>query len=141
MLATKDRISDVKPYVERALKDEELRENVIAAYAAAREVYNELLGGRGVAGIATRVAADKDIKENLRKTIDELREAADRIQGKEDHSSRNTLLLLTGITLGILFNPITGPATRRWLKDAILGPSDDFTYAGGNGGSATPPAT
>jgi hypothetical protein len=141
MAATKERISDVKPYVERAFKDEELRENVIAAYAAAKEVYNELLGGRGVSGIATRVAGDKDIQDNLRKTLEELRQAADRLQGKEDHSGRNTFLLLTGITLGILFNPITGPATRKWLKDAILGPSDDFTYAGGNGGGATPPAT
>ena len=137
MTATKDRISDVKPYVERALRDEELRENVIAAYAAAKEVYNELLGGRGVTGIATRVASDKDIQDSLRKTVEELRHAADRIQGKEDHSGRNAVLLLTGITLGILFNPLTGPATRKWLKDAILGPSDDFTYAGGNGGGGT----
>jgi hypothetical protein len=136
-MVSKDRISDVKPYVERALKDEELRENVIAAYAAAKEVYNELLGGRGVTGMATRVASDKDIQDNLRKTLDELREAAERLQGKPDHSGRNTFLLLVGITLGVLFNPFTGPATRKWLKDAVLGPSDDFTYAGGNGGATT----
>ena len=55
------------PYVERALKDEELRENVRAASTAAREVYNELLGNRGVTGLATRVASDKDIQENLRR--------------------------------------------------------------------------
>jgi hypothetical protein len=138
MASTKDRIGDVKPYVERALKDEELRENVVAAYAAAKDVYQELLGDRGVTGIAHRVAADKDIQDNLRKAIDELRSAADRIQGKEEHGGRNTMLLLAGITLGILFNPVTGPTTRRWLKDAILGPSDDFTYSGsqsGNGGA------
>ena len=138
MASTKDRITDVKPYVERALKDEELRENVVAAYAAAKDVYQELLGDRGVTGIAHRVAADKDIQDNLRKAIDELRNAADRIQGKEEHGGRNTMLLLAGITLGILFNPVTGPTTRRWLKDAILGPSDDFTYTGsqsGNGGA------
>ena len=138
MASTKDRIGDVKPYVERALKDEELRENVVAAYAAAKDVYQELLGDRGVTGIAHRVAADKDIQDNLRKAIDELRNAADRIQGKEEHGGRNTMLLLAGITLGILFNPVTGPTTRRWLKDAILGPSDDFTYSGsqsGNGGA------
>lgn len=144
MAATKDRISDVKPYVERALKDEDLRENVIAAYAAAREVYNELLGNRGVTGIATRVASDKDIQENLRTTLAELRRATDRIQGKEDHGGRNAMLLLAGITLGILFNPVTGPATRKWVKDKVLGPSDDFTYAGGgqsgNSGS-TPPSS
>lgn len=144
MAATKDRISDVKPYVERAFKDEELRANLVSAYAAAKDVYNELLGNRGVTGIATRVASDKDIQENLRTAIDELRNAADRVQGKEDHGARNTILLLAGITLGILFNPFTGPATRKWIKDTVLGPSDDFTYGGGNGspapggGSTTP---
>jgi hypothetical protein len=40
------------------------------------------------------------------------------------------MLLLAGITLGILFNPMTGPATRQWVKDKVLGPSDDFTYGG-----------
>lgn len=140
MAATKDRIADVKPYVERALKDEELRENLIAAYAAAKEVYGELLGNRGVTGIATRVASDKDIQDNLRTAIEELRNAADRVQGKEDHGARNSFLLLAGITLGILFNPMTGPATRKWVKDKVLGPSDDFTYAGGNG-STTPPSS
>ena len=29
-------------------------------------------------------------------------------------------LLLTGIALGVLFNPATGPDTRRWLRDKIL---------------------
>ena len=133
MAATKDRISDVKPYVERAFKDEELRENLVAAYVAAKEVYNELLGNRGVTGIATRVASDKDIQENMRTAIEELRTAANRAQGKKDHGARNSTLLLAGITLGILFNPVTGPATRKWIKDTVLGPSDDFTYGGGNG--------
>jgi hypothetical protein len=141
MAATKDRISDVRPYVERALKDEELRDNLAAAYAAAKEVYSELLGGRGVTGIATRVASDKDIQENLRTAVEELRNAADRVQGKEDHGGRNAMLLLAGITLGILFNPVTGPTTRKWVKDKVLGPSDDFTYAGGNGGTTSSGST
>ena len=52
------------------------------------------------------------------------------------------MLLLTGITLGILFNPMTGPATRQWLKEKVLGPSDDFTYSGDTGGnSSTTPTT
>ena len=137
MAKTKERISDVRPYVERAIKDEDLRDNVVTAFAAAREVYNELLGDRGVTGIASRVATDEDIQKNLKKAVDELRTAADRLQGKEDHSGRNTMLLLAGITLGILFNPVTGPSTRKWMKDKILGPSDDFTYGGGNNSPQT----
>ena len=137
MAKTKDRIQDVRPYVERAVKDEDVRDNVLAAFQAAREVYNELVGDRGVTTIASRVATDKDIQDKLREAVDDLRTAADRVQGKEDHGGRNTMLLMMGITLGILFNPMTGPATRQWLKEKILGPSDDFTYSGGGGNSAT----
>jgi hypothetical protein len=140
MTKTRDRIQDVRPYVERAVRDEDVRDNVYAAFQAAREVYDELIGNRGVTSIAARVATDKDVQDKLKEAIDDLRQAADRVQGKKDHSSRNSMLLLTGITLGILFNPMTGPATRQWLKEKILGPSDDFTYSGGGGGNSSPAA-
>jgi hypothetical protein len=136
MAKTKERVEDVKPYVQRALKDEDLRDNVVSAFHAAREVYNELIGDRGVTGLAARVATDDDIQKNLKKTIDELREASDRLQGKKDHGGRNTMLILTGITLGILFNPVTGPGTRKWLREQILGSDDDFTYQSSSGGNS-----
>ena len=139
MAKTKDKVSDaatnVKPYVDRALHDEDLRENVMAAFAAAKEVYDELIGNRGVTTVARRVATDKDMQENMKRAMDELREAADRVQGKKEKGGRNTALLLAGITLGILFNPATGPQTRKWLSDKIFGGSDEFTYQGGNGAS------
>jgi len=135
MAKTKDKLEDVKPYVERALKDEDLRSDLMSAFQAAREVYNELLGDRGMTGIASRVATDDDIQKNLKRAIDDLRHAADRVQGKEDHGARNTMLLLTGLTIGILFNPMTGPATRAWLRDKVLGGGDDdFTYGSNSGG-------
>jgi hypothetical protein len=134
-MTTKDKVSDVRPYVERALRDEELRDNLKAAFLAARDVYTDLTGDRGMTGLATRVATDRDIQDNLRRAVEELREAGDRVRGKEDHSGRNTMLLLAGITLAVLFNPVTGPQTRSWLKDKILGPSDDFTYGGETAGS------
>ena len=141
MAKTKDKVTDaagtVKPYVERAIRDEELRDNIRSAYESARSVYNELMGGRGVVPLATRVATDKDIQDELRSAIADLRKAADRVQGKEDHNARNSTLLLVGITLGILFNPITGPQTRKFIADRLLGGGDDFTYSGssGNGGA------
>ncbi len=139
MAKTKDKVvnqaGNVKPYIERAMKDEDLRENVMTAFTAAKEVYDELIGNRGVTTVARRVATDKDMQENLKKALDELREASDRIQGKKDHGGRNTTLLLAGITLGILFNPMTGPQTRKWVSDKIFGSSDDFTYGGGDNSS------
>jgi len=100
------------------------------AFESAREVYNELIGGRGAIPVATRVATDKDIQDRLREALDELREAADRVQGKKDHATRNALLLITGIALGLLFNPVSGSQTRKWVSDKVFGPSDDFTYQG-----------
>ena len=128
---TRDKVSgaasNVRPYVERAVSDAELRENVKAAFTAARDVYDELLGNRSVTTVASRVATDKEIQDKLREALDELRVAADRVQGKKEHSGRNATLLIAGIALGILFNPVTGPATRKWLADMIFG-GDDFTY-------------
>jgi hypothetical protein len=130
MAKTKDRVSDVKPYVERAIKDEEFRESLKSAFVAARDVYEELMGPRGVSGKAVRVAADKELRDTLRSAIDDLRNAADRIQHGPSHKGKN-LLFIAGIGIGILlFNPATGADTRRWLKEAVLGGDDEFGYQG-----------
>jgi hypothetical protein len=132
MAKTKDKLYDtadtVRPYVDRALHDEDLRENLKEAFGAARDVYAELLGNRNLTATATRVASDKEIQESLRKAVDELREASRRIQGKEDHAARNKMLLLAGITAGILFNPMTGPQTRKWLMEKVTGENSDGGY-------------
>jgi hypothetical protein len=133
MAKTRERVSDVKPYVERAIKDEEFRDNLKNAFFAARGVYDELMGPRGVSGKAVRVASDKDIRDNLRSAIDDLRNAADRIQKGPSHKGRN-LLLVSGIAIGIfLFNPMTGADARRWLKESVFGEEDEFGYQGNSG--------
>jgi hypothetical protein len=132
MANAKDKVADVKPYVQRALQDEELRDNLRSAFDTARDVYAELIGKRGVPGVATTVASDKEIQDQLRSAIDDLRSAANRIQGNEGHKGRNSTLLLAGIALGILFNPLTGPETRRWLKDKVFGEEEEFGYGGGS---------
>ena len=130
MAKTKDRVSDVKPYVERAIKDEEFRENLKSAFSAARDVYDELMGPRGVSGKAVRVASDKEMRDNLRSAMEDLRNAADRVQHGPSHKGRN-LLFVTGVALGVLlFNPMTGADTRKWLKEAVLGEDDEFGYQG-----------
>lgn len=129
-----DKLSDaattVRPYVERALKDDELRDNVRRAFQTAKDVYEELVSQGHVSKAATHAATDRDVQENLRKTVEELRRATTRLQGREEetHRGRNTTVLLTGIAIGILFNPTTGPQARAWLRETILGPSDEIEY-------------
>jgi uncharacterized protein (UPF0335 family) len=130
-----DAATNVRPYIERALKDEELRDNVRQAFQAAKDVYGELVSQGRVSKAATHAVTDREVQENLRKAVDELRRASVRLQGREEerHSGRNTMLLLTGIALGILFNPVTGAQARAWLRETLLGPSEEIEYQPGEG--------
>lgn len=119
-----------RPYVERAITDEEFRESLRSAFVAAKQIYDELMPPKGVSGLATKVAKDEDVHESLKRAVAELRHAADRIQeaDKESHGFRNLLLVLVGVAIGIFFNPFTGPETRRWVKGRVSG--GEFSYNG-----------
>src|SRR5262249_8328944 len=137
MAKAKDRVADVTPYVKRAIQDEELRESLRSAFTTARDVYDELLGGRGVTAVASKVASDQEIQDQLRSAIEDLRSAANRIQGKEEHKGRNTSLLLVGIGLGILFTPAAGPKPGRGRKNKILGENEEWGSGSGNRGTSS----
>jgi hypothetical protein len=119
-----DAVDTARPYVERLAQDEELHDHVKKAYESARTIYNDLLGDRGTTGMAFKVARDKDIQNELKRAVEELRKVT---------------LLMAGIALGVLFNPATGPDTRRWLKDKLFGPEQPFDSvpSEGNGGTGS----
>jgi hypothetical protein len=140
MINTKDRVADAassaRPYVERALRDKELRDNVRNAYSSARAVYDELASRRKVSDVASRLAGDKDLQDELRNAIDELRNAAGRVKDvsrgapEPARAAKNGLLLLVGIAIGLLLNPITGPTLRRLLARKLFGSGNGFVYQG-----------
>ncbi|HEX2504914.1 MAG TPA: hypothetical protein VHK22_01795 [Gaiellaceae bacterium] len=121
-------VDTARPYVERLAQDDELHEHVKKAYESARKIYDDLIGPTGATAVAMRVAKDKDIQDELRKAVEELRRAGDRARGGESHAGRNMTLLLTGIALGVLFNPMTGPETRKWVRERLFGPEETFEY-------------
>jgi hypothetical protein len=140
MPKTADKVSEaatnVRPYFERMLNDQELRTNVRNAYASAHAIYDELVANRGVSGAAKRVVTDKDIQDELRSAITELRTAAERVRGKKERKKGHSGLLLLGVGLAVVFNPFTGPQIRKWISQRVLGETDGFTYQGGNGSSS-----
>lgn len=146
MTNTKDRVADatanVRPYIERAIRDQELRQTVRSAYASARTLYDELLAKDDVAEVATKLVSDQHLHDELRNVVDQLRKAAGRVQvvHEEDlepgagRKARNGFLLVAGLALGLLFNPLTGPPVRRWLKKKLFGGGDSgFVYHDSNG--------
>ena len=136
MTKTKDKVYEaadsVKPYVERAMHDEQLRGEVLSAYAAAKELYRELSGSKSATAAAAKAATDEDVHEKLRDAINDLRSAADRLQGRKPRGGGSRKkLVIAGLALGILYNPVTGPETRRWVTDLISGGHGDETAPGG----------
>ena len=143
MTTTKDKVagatSHVRPYVERALRDEELRQNVKEAYVSARALYDQLLARNNVSHVATKLVSDEDVQTELRNVVAQIRSAANRVQAEQEkelaaeRSARTTFFLVVGVAVGLLVNPVTGPSLRGWLKKKIFGGSDGFVYHEGNG--------
>ena len=84
MNTTKEKVADatshVRPYVERAIRDEELRRNVKDAYTSARALYEQLLSRNDVSHVATKLVSDEDVQAQLREVVAKLRGAAGRVQ-------------------------------------------------------------
>ena len=112
----------LKPYVQRAMTDPELREDLLAAFVAAREIYGQMAKGRGLKGKAETVS-EKDFQKQLQSLVGDLSEASDKLKGtkKKGHKARNRIIQLTGVTLGVLYNPWTGQATRDWIMEQVAG--------------------
>ena len=143
MAATTDRVkyaaTNAKPYLDRAIRDEEFRANLRAAFFAARAIYEELGGRQGLAAAASQVAINEDVHANLRRAIGELRQAADRLQQEErmarSHAFRNAALLFGGVLIGVFFNPLTGRSTRRWVAGKATGRNNEHVDTGSPNGS------
>jgi hypothetical protein len=82
---------------------------------------------RGVKGKAEKVS-EKDFQKQLQTLVSDLTEASDKLQGKakkKGHKARNRVILLTGVTLGVLYNPWTGESTREWIMERVAGGDGD----------------
>ncbi len=124
MARTKDRTEAVRPYVKRAMEDPELRDDLVAAFAAARELYEKVSKGDGVKGKAKKISS-KDFQKELNELVGGLTDASDRIKGeKKSHKARN-VAMLSGVIIGMLYNPWTGQATRDWITERISGGNGD----------------
>ena len=130
MAKTKDKsalaVETLRPYVKRAMEDPELRDDLVAAFAAARSLYGQMAKGEGVRGKAEKIS-DKAFQKHLQELVQDVTEASDRLKGEKEksHKTRNRVILLTGVTLGVLYNPWTGPQTREWIMDRVAGSNGD----------------
>lgn len=121
-------IDSIKPYVNRALNDDDVKKNVTRAFTAAKKVYDELAGEDAVK-IANKFSTKNDLRDDLDTTVQSLSEALLRMSGNKPKKGRGwgPFMVLALIAVA-LFNPATGAQTRQWLKDHLFGSEEEFDY-------------
>lgn len=133
MARAKDTFSDaaetIRPFVERAMTDENLRRELMRAFGTARELYGDLVNGDEPPPVtlSSRVATDEEIRAKIGEAIGDLREASELPKAHRDRpSGKASTLVIAGIALAVLFNPVTGAETRKFIRE-IVSPSGDQT--------------
>ncbi len=127
--AVKTAIDAARPIAKEMAKDEKLRQQVISAIGTARGLYDEHGGASSARAVAARIAVDPEFVGEIQRTGKEIRKASARAKkAQNSHRTRNTILIVTGVVVGVLYNPFTGPDTRRWIKEKTFGPEETFEY-------------
>ena len=119
-------------YIHRVVEDEDLRDNIVQAYASLRDAYDRLANGKHP---AKALLDDKKLQKDLKKATDNLREARHGLQGKKSGGGFGRFLLLTVVGGGLALALSEG--LRKKVLDALFGAEEEFEYTP----VTTPPAT
>lgn len=134
MAATKKRARQAtdaaRPYVQRLIEDEELRDNLKEAFEAARDAYERVANGKGPVRAITE---DKKFHRDLRKTAESLREASEQLRGRRRRRRWGRLLLIGLIGAGLAI--ALSEDLRKAVLDRLFGAEEEFEYT-----STTSPA-
>ncbi|HVL30978.1 MAG TPA: hypothetical protein VM299_01985 [Solirubrobacteraceae bacterium] len=130
------------PYVQRIVQDEELRDNVVVAYEAARDAYARLTKGKAP---TKRLMEDKKLHKDLKRSADALREATMALREAPKRSKpkpkrkgglgRLLIVALIGGAVAVAVNE----GLRSKLLDALFGAEEEFDYTS-NTAPAAPPS-
>ena len=124
------------PYLRRLVEDEELRESIRDAFEAARDAYDRLSSNGSVIDTAID---DKKLHKDLKTSAENLREASNRLRGKqkERHLGRLLLIALIGATLAVILSE----DIRKAVLDKLFGAEEEFEYTSTTTPAPAPTAT
>jgi hypothetical protein len=114
------------PYLQRALEDEDLRDNIRVAFEAARNAYGRLSNGKAP---AKAIFDDKKLQKDLRKSADALKEAGSALREGPKRKRRRgfgRLLFLAIVGGGIAIAASEG--LRNKVLDLVFGAEEEFDY-------------
>ena len=124
-------------YVRRLIEDEELRDSIREAYDAGRSAYGRLQKQKRP---ATALMDDKKVHRELRDAAESLRDASDRIRGREEKKGSTLGRLLVLAIVGAAAALVLSEDLRKAVLDRLFGAEEEFEYtsttAPANGGPA-----
>ena len=133
MLSRKDagtKVSDaydtVAPIGEQFVKDQKLRERLVAAVDAGLAARQRAQKQVGIAGTARRLGTDPVLRAELVEMVEQLRAARRRIEPKRSHTLRNVGMVVAGAGLVIAI-----PSVRNRLKRMLRGSDSRTPSVGG----------
>ena len=119
------------PYLQRVIQDDELRDNMVVAFEAARNAYGRLNHGKSP---TKNLIEDKKLHANLKKSADALRDASSALREAPKHQApkkkrkgglgRLLLLALFGGAVAIAVSE----GLRNKVLDALFGAEEEFDY-------------
>ncbi len=106
----------VSPLGERLVKDQQLRERLVAAVEAGLAARQRARRQVGVVGTARRLGTDPVLRAEVLEMVAQLREARKRVETKRRHRVRNVLFVVSGLGLVAAI-----PSVRAKVKGMVLG--------------------
>jgi hypothetical protein len=115
------------PYVQQVIDDEDLRENLVEAYEAARAAYERLSNGKSP---TNQIFDDKKLQKQIKSASGSIRDAAVTLRNapkKQRSGGGLGKLLLVGIVGGGLALALS-EGLRKKVLDALFGAEEEFEY-------------
>jgi hypothetical protein len=125
------------PYVRRVIEDEELRASVRQAFEAAKHAYQRMSNGKGPVRSLTE---DKKVQRDLRTAAENLRDASERVRGKQRKSHPFRKLLVIGL-IGAGLALVLSEDLRKAVLDRLFGAEEEFEYSSTTTPAPEPTAT
>jgi len=108
---------DVVKYTQATAQDQRLRADLRAALNHGSKASDQLKKDIRAGSIYTRLAADKNLRKNLREMLDDLDDAGRRMRRGRSHRIRNALVVLAGAVAAAL----AFPRVRPWIEERASG--------------------